>query len=93
MKNKLIILTENLAAEGFNISEMEMEQSDLIRIKFDNCDGLEIIVNNDFAKIEQGKCSKDRFQKLSDIVKLLYTLRDEIESIDNDIFNKLLNAS
>ena len=51
MKDKIINLTTSLASEGFSIAEMEVEGSDLVRIKFANHQGLELIVNSNDAKI------------------------------------------
>ncbi|MHA1126106.1 MAG: hypothetical protein ACTSSB_16910 [Candidatus Heimdallarchaeota archaeon] len=90
MKDKIIDLTVTLASEGFAIAEMEVEGSDLVRIKFANHQGLELIVNSNEAKIIEGTCSGKILQNLIKLVKKKYAITDHVESIDQDMFNKLL---
>ncbi|MHA1187255.1 MAG: hypothetical protein ACTSSK_10345 [Candidatus Heimdallarchaeota archaeon] len=92
MKNKILNLTYELASEGFSIAEMEVEGSDLVRIKFANHQGLELIVNNNDAKIIEGSCAGKILQDLIKLVKKQYTIKDEVKSIDEDMFNKLLSG-
>ena len=93
MKENLLKLTENLASAGFEISAMEVEAADLVRIKFHGTDGLELVVNESYAKIISGNCPSDQLAKIRKLVQKLYKLKDESESMDQDMFNKLLNAS
>ncbi|NHJ05189.1 MAG: hypothetical protein EAX90_10215 [Candidatus Heimdallarchaeota archaeon] len=93
MKENLLKLTENLATAGFEISGMEVEATDLVRIKFHGTDGLELIVNESYAKIIEGNCTSDKLSKIRKLVKQLYKLREESESMEQDMFKKLLNAS
>ncbi|HUU89158.1 MAG TPA: hypothetical protein VMX17_15600 [Candidatus Glassbacteria bacterium] len=90
MKDKIIDLTITLASEGFTIAEMEVEGSDLVRIKFANHQGLELVVNSSEAKIIEGSCSGKILQNLIKLVKKQYAIKDHVESIDQDMFNKLL---
>lgn len=92
MKENLLKLTTNLATEGFVISGMEVEAIDLVRIKFENTNGLELIVNESYAKIIQGECEVKTLTKLRKLVSKFYKIKDDLESSD-DMFNKLLNAS
>jgi len=92
MKDKLMDFTINLATAGFTIEEMEVEGSDLVRIKFANHQGLEVIVNNYDAKIIEGSCSGKILQNLIKLVKKQYAIKDDVESIDQDIFFKLLSG-
>ena len=93
MKEKLITLTEKLHSAGFDISAIEVEASDMVRIKFADLNGLELILNESYAKIEDGECSNEKLQELKKLVGAHYTLKDEIVSKDKDMFNQLLNAS
>ena len=92
MKEKLIILTEKLTNAGFEIVGIEVEASDIVRIKFTDLNGLELLVNDSYAVIKEGECSDSKVQKLKKLVEKQYIIKDELESIDNDMFNKLLNA-
>ena len=92
MKDKILNLTTNLASEGFSIAEMEVEGSDLVRIRFANHQGLELIVNSNDAKIIEGSCAGEILQNLIKLVKKQYTIKDEVTSIDEDMFNKLLSG-
>ncbi|MFW9922843.1 MAG: hypothetical protein ACFFDW_06085 [Candidatus Thorarchaeota archaeon] len=93
MKENLLKLTTNLATEGFIISGMEVEAIDLVRIKFENSNGLELVVNENYAKIIQGECEVKKITKLRKLVGKFYKIKEELESSENDMFNKLLNAS
>ncbi|HUT81307.1 MAG TPA: hypothetical protein VMZ29_08905 [Candidatus Bathyarchaeia archaeon] len=93
MKEKIINLTEKLYEAGFVIEGIDVEASDIIRIKFSGLAGLEVVINDTYAKIIEGDCSEKAIIKLKKLLKSNYVLKDEIESIDNDMFNKLLNAS
>ena len=93
MKENLIKLTEYLASEGFEISGMEVETTELVRIKFNDSEGLELVVNDSYAMIIEGKCTGERLSKLRKLVKKLYTIKDGLESFEQDMFNQLLNAS
>ena len=92
MKDKILNLTSELATAGFSIAEMEVEGSDLVRIKFANHQGLELIVNSNDAKIIEGSCTGKILQNLIKLVKKQYMIKDEIKSIDEDMFNKLLSG-
>ncbi|MBD3191567.1 MAG: hypothetical protein GF308_13040 [Candidatus Heimdallarchaeota archaeon] len=93
MKNKLITLTETLTAAGFKISGMEVETNDCVRIKFEDLNNLELIVNGDAAKIEEGSCEKEKIDKLKEIIQRNYTIKKELEPQQQDIFAELLNCS
>ena len=93
MKEKLISLTQKLTSAGFTIAEIDVENRDIVRIKFADLNGLEILVNENFAKIEQNECPKDRIKQLEQIIQQLYKLSDEIISSDDDMFQKLLHAN
>ncbi len=93
MKEKIINLTEKLYEAGFIIEGIDVEASDIVRIKFSGLEGLEVVINDSYAKIIEGDCSVKAITKLKNLLKHNYVLKDEIESIDNDMFNKLLNAS
>lgn len=93
MKEKLLILTKKLYSAGFDISAIEVEASDMVRIKFIGFNGLEIILNESYAKIEDGDCSNEKLRELKELIETHYTLKDEISSKDGDIFNQLLNAN
>ncbi len=88
-----MILTEKLYSAGFNISGIEVEASDLVRIKFSDLKGLELVLNESYAKIEDGECSGEKLKEFKKLVESHYTLKDEIVSKDNDMFNQLLNAN
>ncbi len=92
MKEKLITLTEKLTKAGFEILGIDVEASDIVRIRFTDLNGLELLVNDSYAMIKEGECSKEKLQRLKVIIEKQYTIKDELESIDNDMFNKLLNA-
>jgi hypothetical protein len=92
MKEKIITLTEKLTNAGFEIVGIEIEASDIVRIKFTDLNGLELLVNDSYAMIKEGDCSKEKLLKFKKLVEKQYTIQDELESIDNDMFNKLLNA-
>lgn len=92
MKEKIITLTEILMNAGFEIVGIDVEASDIVRIRFTDLNGLELLVNDSFAMIKDGDCSKEKLQQFKKLVEKQYTLKDELESIDNDMFNKLLNA-
>ncbi len=92
MKEKIITLTENLTNAGFEIVGIDVEASDIVRIRFTDLNGLELLVNDSFAMIKDGDCSKEKLKQLKKLVEKQYTLKDELESIDNDMFHKLLNA-
>ena len=92
MKEKIITLTEKLTHAGFEIVGIEIEASDIVRIKFTDLNGLELLVNDSYAMIKEGDCSKEKLLKFKKLVEKQYTIQDELESIDNDMFNKLLNA-
>ncbi|MBN1328631.1 MAG: hypothetical protein JXA54_04080 [Candidatus Heimdallarchaeota archaeon] len=93
MKEKIITLTEKLYAAGFIIEGIDVEASDIIKIRFSGLAGLEVIINDSYAKIIEGDCSAKALAKLKKLLRANYVLKNEIESIDNDMFNKLLNAS
>ncbi len=93
MKEKLLSLTQKLTEAGFLIEGIEVESRDMVRIKFQKVDGLELIVNGSSAKIEAGKCTKIQLAKLKEILKKDYTIKDKLESLEEDMFSKLLNAS
>ena len=92
MKEKLITLTEKLTNAGFEIVGIDVEASDIVRIRFTDLNGLELLVNDSYAMIKEGECSEEKLLKLKKLVEKQYTIKDELESIDNDMFNKLLNA-
>lgn len=92
MKEKIITLTEKLTNAGFEIVGIDVEASDIVRIRFTDLNGLELLVNDSYAMIKEGDCSKVKLQQFRKIIEKQYTIKDELESIDNDMFNKLLNA-
>ena len=93
MKDKLIDLTVKLTNAGFKISGLEVEASDLVRIRFQDLKGLELLVNSSFAKIDEGECTKDQIINLEKIVEKFYVIKNELISSDDDMFNKLLKGS
>ncbi|NHJ47936.1 MAG: hypothetical protein FK733_09120 [Asgard group archaeon] len=93
MKEKLISLTEKLLKAGFQIEGIEVESREMVRIKFMDIKGLELLVNGDFAKITAGECKQTELKKLEKIIKKDYTLKDNLDAFEEDMFSKLLNAS
>lgn len=93
MKEKLLSLTQKLTEAGFQIEGIEVESREMVRIKFQKVNGLELIVNGSLAKIEAGDCTKLQLAKLKEIIKKDYTIKDSLESLEDDMFSKLLNAS
>lgn len=93
VKENLIKLTSKLASEGFTISGMEVESIDLVKITFEDFEGLELIVNNSYAQIVEGKCNKEKLKKLQKLVSKIYTIKDDLQARANDMFSQLLNAS
>ncbi|MHA1212240.1 MAG: hypothetical protein ACTSSH_07245 [Candidatus Heimdallarchaeota archaeon] len=92
MKEKIIDLTTKLHEAGFIIEGLEVEASDIVRFKFRGLKGLELLVNESYAKIEEGSCSKQSLEKLVKLLKKVYILKDEINSIEDDMYHKLANA-
>jgi len=93
MKEKLIELTKNLFNAGFAIEGLNIESNDLVIINFNGLNGLELIINNCNAKIKKGKCSKEKYLKIKEIVESLYTIKENLEPEETDMFTDLLNAN
>ena len=90
MKENLIKLTQDLAEAGYAIIGMEVEATDLVRIKFQGLDGLELVINEHFASIIEGNCSEKVVKIITKIVQNRYKIKDSLEA---DMFSNLLNAS
>jgi hypothetical protein len=93
MKEKLLSLTQKLMEAGFQIEGIEVESREMVRIKFQKVNGLELIVNGSFVKIEAGDCTKIQLAKLKKILKKDYSIKDKLDAFEEDMFSKLLNAS
>ena len=90
MKDNLIKLTQELSKAGYAIVGLEVESTDLVRIKFQGLDGFELVVNKSHAKIIEGDCSPKVIKLITKIVQSRYKINDNLEP---DIFSNLLNAS
>ena len=94
MKNKLILLTESLTSAGFKISGMIVESTELVRIKFEDLNNVELVVNGSAAIIENDDCDKEKLEQLKQLVSQQeYSLQKEFTPEAQDIFDNLLNAS
>ena len=90
MKENLIKLTQDLSNAGYVIIGLEVESTELVRFKFQVLDGLELIVDEKFSKIVEGKCPPKIIKMITKIVQSRYKIKDNLEP---DIFKNLLNAS
>lgn len=90
MKENLIKLTQELSKAGYAIIGLEVESTELVRIKFQGLDGLELIVDEHYAKIIEGDCAPKVIKMITKIVQSRYKIKDNLEP---DIFSNLLNAS
>jgi hypothetical protein len=93
MKEKLLSLTQKLMNAGYQIEGIDVESRDMVRIKFKDIKGLELLVNGSLAMIEAGECQKGKLKQLKEILKADYKLVDDLEAFEEDIFTNLLNAS
>lgn len=93
MKEKLLALTQKLTNAGFNIEGMEVEAKDIVRIKFADLKGLQLIVNNTAAKIEEENCPEKTLNKIKKILQGDFELKETLASAEEDMFQSLLDAT
>jgi len=93
MKEKLMTLTQKLTKAGFTIEGMEVEAKDLVRIKFADLHGLQLLVNSTAAMIECGNCPEQLVTKIREILKADFELKDVLEPAEDDMFQKLMDAA
>ncbi|MHA1630098.1 MAG: hypothetical protein ACTSXO_10440 [Candidatus Heimdallarchaeota archaeon] len=93
MKEKLLTLTQKLTNAGFTIQGMEVEAKDIVRIKFVDLKGLQLVVNSTAAKIEEGNCPEKVLTKIKEILGTDFEIKETLESSEEDMFQSLLDAA
>jgi hypothetical protein len=94
MKEKLLALTQLLVSKGFTVSGFEVEAQDIVKITFDELNGLELLVNKEYAQIDQGDCDNKLVQKLKKIIETEFVIKEQlVDTQEKDIFTDLLNAA